>query len=77
MSARHGRILEILTFDDHGASKTALWWAAIDDDAGAIRAVKDAARTLADQGVRVIGHLSPQDVQARGLADGQVVPART
>jgi hypothetical protein len=76
MSSAPGRIVEILTFDNHGGPSAVLWWAALDDDVAAVKAVSLAARTLADQGVRVVGPLSSADIQARGLKPGQAVPAK-
>jgi hypothetical protein len=77
VSGLNGRIVEILTFDDAGRSTVALWWAVIDDDAEAVKAVQQTAGTNADQGVRVTGHLYPADIRMHGLAAGQAVPARS
>ena len=75
MSAHAGRIVRIMTFDDRGDASNTFWWAAINDDAGAIQAVKLAAGTFADQGVTVDGLLSSEDLTAHGVGPGKAVPA--
>jgi hypothetical protein len=75
MTGSAGRIVRILSFSDSGAATEEFWWAAFDDDAAAVKAVALAARTIADQGVSVVGQLSPADLAKSGLKSGETKPA--
>jgi hypothetical protein len=72
----NGRIVRVRTFDNSGGYSGELWWAAVDDDAGAAKAVMVAARTKADDGVEAIGPLPAATITAHGLLPGQAIPAK-
>jgi hypothetical protein len=73
IQASHGRIVKIRTlYIDGSGYADQIWFAAIDNDAEAIEAVKESDGTSLDEKIEVVGRLSPADIVARSLKIGDV-----
>lgn len=77
MTQTAGRIVRVRTFDwKDGSHVDTTWWAAIEDDDAAVKAVMLAVKARADDHqVEVVGILSPAEVSKAGLGQGQAAPA--
>ena len=63
-----GRIVRVRTELLDGTGFLArIWFVSVDDDAGAMAAVRDAGGASADDLLDVLGQLPPDDVEAIGL----------
>ena len=67
-----GRIGRVRTeYVDGSAFFARIWYVAVDDDAGAMDAVRVASGVSAGDRVAVLGQLAPDDVDKIGLTAGE------